>query len=333
MPRSRGIAYLVASVVLVAVAGSGLGSEEARPPGKLPRIEQGELIGVYPGKYTYVERGPLPALPASVMVYQVQPRQSKKALLSQLVRALRIEMTPGIEAQLSHIARLPKSWLPEEEPLSPTIGEWDVTIYPGGHFSAGNQRLAARMDKGNLPAPSEDDARKAADAFLARIEHLLPYPVRFTGVHPAYRESRGSVDWKVLSLGVSYRAEIDGIEVGHRVSFVVGPEAEVVSLSSTLRRVVPYRRFPILSPKEAFEKVRAGEGLITDGPSWNATAYLDTVKLVYWQGNLAQDFPYLMPFYLLKGEAVAEGKKTVRWAAELEAIRPEWLEDKDPERP
>ena len=116
-----------------------------------------------------------------------------------------------------------------------------------------------------------------------------------------------------------------GIPIAGKVFIEVGPEGEVYMISSSLRYTSTEILVPILSPGEAINMLQAGKGLISDGPSWNATAYIDSIELVYWQGVIAENYPYIMPVYILQGQAIADKKKAMHWSARLEAVRPELL--------
>jgi len=223
----------------------------------------------------------------------------------------------------------------KEEALATSIGGWSVRVWSGGQFTIENNEVSKHLydNENGLTAPTPEEARKAADAFLASIGPL-PTDVHFAKVGPGVtiiRELGGKPgDIVVKSLVVSYSAAIDGIPVYASVNVYVGPGPAVISAISFLCQVVPDDKVPILSPQEAFEKLRAGEGFIDDGPSWDATANVTLIRLVHYPVDIApgRSCSHTMPIYVFRGEAVADGRKGVPWRAFVEAVRPEFLKTK-----
>ena len=297
---------------------------------RFPSIAFGELASPV-GKLTFVQRTTLPIVPSEVQVYKVQPLASKKEAFLKIFKALPIESSSDTNAKLQKLERAPESSMENEKSISASIGGWTVQIWNGGQFTIYNNELSDHLyDLNNTStAPAPEEARKTADDFLAIIGSL-PMDIQFSKVSPGDTITFGLGDKPndtiVKILVVSYSAILNGIPVHGSVSIRVGAGPSVVSMTSRLRSVVPDSSIALLSPQEAFGKLKAGGGRISDGPVWNATANVTSMKLVYWQGAPAQDLSYVMPIYLFEGEAVADGKKTVPWRAYVEAIRPEFLE-------
>ncbi|MDO8682731.1 MAG: hypothetical protein Q7N50_04545 [Armatimonadota bacterium] len=271
-------------------------------------------------------------MPSDIRVYKVQPIPSQKSVMLQLFRALPITLTPKNKAALDRIARTPepllRDGLPKCAPLEETIGDWEVRVWPNGQFSASHSsRFGSTIDK---PAPSDAQVRKVSDAFLSRIKPLLFSNVHFSSVGPSYM-----VEEIILARSSSYIAELNGLPVG-RVYVEVVAGGKVVAIGSNLQRAVADRTVPILSPKEALLKLRSHEAHLADGQIANATGYVDSIKLVYWQGGTeeGQRLSYIMPVYVLKGEDVSADKQAHPWMARgswvayVEAVRPEFLETK-----
>jgi len=318
-PR-RALWPLVALLPLVL----SLAALPASPSKLLPRIAFPEVATI--GRLTFVARAPWPTMPPTATVYRVQPLKSPKAVALQVFAVLPMESTPEVRAELDRITRAPDPPLGEHEPLDEYVGDWQVSVFPEGQFSVYNRPACEAQDKGQASLPSEAVARRVADDFLERLKPFIPYPVEFSGISPA-----ASVNGRALSHGVWYRAKLDGIPVGgDPVSVVIGPGAKVISAGSRVRRTIADRKAPILTSKEAFEKLLAGEGCVESGPSWSAIAHVDSVHLAYYQPPLGLGATYLLPVYVFSGQAVAEGRKPEAWGAAVEAVRPEFLQARTP---
>jgi hypothetical protein len=271
----------------------------------------------------------LPSLPSSLPVYKVQVLASKKAVALQLIRALPLPSTPENEARVDALERMREPSLPKGEPLDLQVGGWMISVWPGGQFKAQNDQWYMNPKLESESAPGEGEARNTAEAFLQRIKPLLAEPI---SLDSALMASAGKSPDEAHSLGVFYHAEKNGIPLWGGVNIRVGPGPRVIYVASKLRRTVRDRSLPILTANEVIDKLRAGEGPVV-GPEWPFTGYVDSVQLGYWQAGTAQDLTYLMPLFRVGGQAVAEGKETARWGASIDAVRPEFLEGSDLERP
>jgi hypothetical protein len=330
MPRNcPKIAGLASSIALITSLCLSFAYGETQPQNRYPRIEFGETTP-NPRPARIILRTKLPKAPQAVPVLKVQelPLEERKALLLQLFSALPMEdyYTPTqIDWKLARLERASWSSLSKGEPMETQIGEWEVSVWPSGQFSIFSNPPPDKR-KAELPAPTEAEARKAADAFLPRIATQLPETVSYTGVGPVESRSVGKAGTEILSYGVSYGAKKQEIPVGG-ISITVGSGPRIEAARSTLRRTVEDGLVPILSPEEALARLQKGEGE-AGAPLRGATAYVDSIRLVYWVQAPAHNMSYLLPLYLFGGEATDEGKKPVKWGGSLEAIRPEFLEDK-----
>ena len=292
---------------------------------RYPRFPFGEVATVCRPS-TFVLRTKLPAMPSAVRVYRVERRAPTNAEFLKLVEALPITLSPEDEAWLLRSEHAPEPRPQKYEPLGRTIGDWEIHLYPGGQYSLRNLPLRKSLRGRDAQAPSVEEVRRVADTFLSRTG-LLPAGAHFAKVHDVEVEVRDVDDKVVRSRGVRYQCFLEEIPAGS-FTVVVGPGGEIASVGNGMRRVIPEEPLPILSPREGLQKLQSKECQVRQGPSWVATAYVDSVRLVYPQGPLAIDLSYIMPVYVFEGEAVAAGKRTVRWAACVEAVRPEFLETK-----
>jgi hypothetical protein len=303
--------------------------DEIPPAKRYPHIEFGETTpGPRPAEI--ILRTQLPAAPQAVPMLKVQKLspEERKTLLLQLFRALPMEdyyTPPQIEWKLARLERSDWSALPDDEPMETQIGEWVVSVWSSGQFMISSNPPPDKQRE-DLPAPTEAEARKMADAFLPRIVAQLPEAVSYSGVGLASSRSGGNAGEEILSRGISYQAKQHELPAG-RISISIASGPRVEGVRSTLRRTVEDGIVPILSPEEALAQLQKGK----DGagaPFEGATAYVDSIELIYWVQAPALDMSYLMSLYLFGGEATAEGKKPQRWGGTIEAVRPEFLKEK-----
>lgn len=332
-------AFVIGAVVTVAHTLDSSQIEKTEAPKsqtmrRFPRIAFGSLAQ-HMGKLTFIQRTAFPVAPANTIVYKVQPLASKKDTLLGIFKSLPLTSSPETDNWLHRLENMPESRAQKEDPLSASIGGWNVKVWNGGQFGIENRELCDRLGKleKSSPAPTPEEARKAADDFLAMIGPL-PFPVHFSEVVIGEAIVSGAGDKPgdrvVTKLNVSYFAEIEGIPVYGAVGIQVGAGPAVVTMINRLRQVAPDQKLPILSPQEAFDKLRAGECHIGKGPTWNATGNVKSIKLAYLQDILAEDLSYVMPVYIFEGDAIADGMPTVPWKAFVEAVRPEFLETQPP---
>lgn len=317
-------ALIGSSIILIVSVCLGLACCQSNAKKGLPRIKFGQL-GAPIGRLTFTKRATFPDLPSAVRVYRVQPMESMNAEFLKLVNDLQITRSSEDEAKIEHLKHASEPRLQKYEPLGMVIGGWEIHLYPGGQYSLRNLKVIDSLTGREAKAPSAEEARRTADTFVSRAK-LLPDDSQFRDVYDCDVSEWGIDDKVVHSRGVVYQSYLEGMPTTGSFTVVVGPAGEIASVTNKMRRTVPEEPMPILSPNEGLEKLRSNEGHMANGPSWDATAYVDSVKLVYWQGVLVMDLSYIMPVYVFEGEAVAAGKKTVRWKAYIEAIRPELLE-------
>lgn len=316
----KAIVWLVVGILAIGI------SQAQGAPKRYPRINFGE--GTF-GKPPVGQQPAFPAAPSEVRVYRVQKLDSKKDILLKLFKALPLPSNKETKGRVRNLESAPESLIQNEKPVRASIGGWNVGVWDGGQFTISNWQLSDRIcsneDGSTIPSPKE--ARKAADAFLNKLGPL-PIDVQFSEVGPGQVISKEAGKSIVLLLNVYYTGTIDGLPVYGGVGVTVGAGPTVVAVNNRLRRIVPDGMVPILSAKEAFERLRSGEGSMSDESVWNAADKLTPVRLSYYLGSTAEDLAYIMPIYVFEGESAATAKRKLRWRAFLEAIRPEFLEAK-----
>ncbi len=297
----------------------------AQPSPRLyPRVDFGETT-LPPRPVAFLRRGTLPKVPQALPMLKVQELspEARRQLMVRLFRLLPVSLPEAeLKAELARLETRPLRRLASREPLEAQLGDWHVTVWPEGQFAA--SRDYRRSAPGPL-APREATVQAVADALLPRLKPLLPEPVTFIGVGDAEREY-GEGPMRVTSRYVSYQARKNGIPLGH-VSITVAAGPTIVRVSSHLRRTVADGEAPLLSPEEALHQLERGEGRVGgDYPGGAATAYVDSVALLYEEPGPVRGVSHLMPLYVFRGQAIVTGRPPGTWGGSLEAVRPERLE-------
>lgn len=341
---------------LLALPLTSLAEESTR----LPHIPFGETTTCWPERF--VLRTDLPIMPTEAVVHRVvHPLVERKPLLMKIFRALpladteenraaleKLERTPESEMALETPERLPGSEMekievrPEHTRLYATVGGWEVHVSTNGCFSASRAYTRRPINEQWLLAPSEDDARAAADAFLELFRPFLQERVNFSNVIDSMVS-----DGDVIARGVRYG--VDDATYGFPVlmgkvyiNVTAGPT--VTGIRSSIPATEVDRIVPILTPEEAMQHVLAPQesrSVQIFNLKRSATAYIDSIALEYWFASRMREWnppigpDYLIPVYIFKGEAVPDYDREpfgrlsedTTWRAVVEAVRPEYLEE------
>lgn len=326
--RKRKAVIWLISVVFVSLIGGVVAKVRANSPTRYPHVAlwQHKCIG----QLIYVLDTKLPQLPSKVRVYKVKPLASRKDTLLKIFKSLPLTSSPETAKDLCRLELAPELLLaPGEDSLSAYIGGWEVEVWNGGQFCIRKVDELPNQPGKYPPAPAPNIARKAADDFLSKIGSL-PCSVRFSQVGTGESGELGGgntpISTIITKLGVSYSAEMNGIPIDGGVDIRVADGPAVVGMLSRLRHVKPDKKLPIISPKEAFDQLSAGNKTVDASSPWNAVGKVKSIKLVYWESILAEDLSYIMPVYVFEGDTEAKGKKPEHWTAYVEAVRPEFLE-------
>jgi hypothetical protein len=317
---------LLVLVTIIIWNGGALYADGDQPAPRYPRVPLGDgPTCILPAKYQ--QRAGLPKLPQTVQIYKVKTLQAKNAFLVKLLKALPIEATPQNKAKLAEISRRPEpgQW----EVLTESVGGWEVMVFPSGQFEARKINTTDKSDNKQKPQDALDEHMVSwmTDALVARLQPVLPHAVSFAGIKEMPQQAGGAKHMEVY-----YHALIRSLPVMGQLSVEVAPGPIVVRVQSDFRHIVPDRIVPIMSPTKAFQKIQEGEGTcatnIDHQPISPYTGYLDYVRLAYWEDAQNIDLSYLLPIYVLGGEAVAQGGLSARWSARIDALSPEFLEPK-----
>ena len=315
--RSRATCGFLGLAVVAGCLACALGGAYGETGALIPRIETMAPADRAPTKgSSFVLRTSLPSAPVAVRIYRVRASAARKPIFVKLIKALPVNATLDVQRIVKKIERTPEPILGVGDDLGGSIGNWTIRVFSGGAYSCDRRR---RVSTGKVRPPSAESVRRVADSFLTRAGPM-PNGLRFSGVG-----ATESIDGTAVSWSAAYRGDIDGIPVRAALSVEVGPDLELLSVLNTFREVVADRMLPILSPQEAFDLLCRGEGRFHGTTIAPSKRDVESVRLMYWQAPLAQDFDCVVPIYEFGG-VETHGARREQWSAFVEAIRPEYLE-------
>lgn len=160
--------------------------------------------------------------------------------------------------------------------------------------------------------PSDDEARKIADAFLS-LHNIQAEGKRFTGVNHdiGYYSTKDEKVKNDERLNVVYRHFIDGYEIfnddlGVEVSFI----GTVKMLFWKWTRYTPYKEYPVISPEEAVSSLHK-TGIIVLGDFQNPErATVRNITIGYLGETRSKDIDYLIPIYKIEGVVYSNSSAT-----------------------
>jgi len=163
-----------------------------------------------------------------------------------------------------------------------------------------------------LNLPSDDEATDMARKFLIG-NGLMPDDAVLCKVdHPrvvAIDKTGDVIDVGFEDVRVSFTREVDGLPVvgaGSKIDVEVGGGGDVISMYKVWREYMPYKEFSIITPDEAFEKLKE-VGIFT-GIKDVETASIDMVYLGYYAKSASEVQTYLQPVYIFEGEAKGDNE-------------------------
>ena len=280
---------------------------------------------------TFVPQCIIPEVSPTLLVYKGRKLESKKEVAVQLIQALTIRNTPDIQGDLQQFDVEDVPFVEDEATCNGVVDGWRVTVWSDGRYALSHEAAALQHeDLHDTPPLTHETARQVADAFLETITPL-PTELQFSGIETgkSLDGERGVVAEHETdnSMIVMYDAALNGIPVQHAISIEVGADGTVLAMTNRLSQLVAEEHVLILSPREALQKLRQGEGYLGSNTTGTARCYVNSMKLVYRQCDVAANQSYMMPVYQFDGEtASADRKTTEQWTAYVEAIRPELLE-------
>ncbi|HJH27718.1 MAG TPA: hypothetical protein C5S37_13375 [Methanophagales archaeon] len=160
--------------------------------------------------------------------------------------------------------------------------------------------------------PSDDEALIIARKILID-KGLMPDDAVLCGVdHPsvvAINKTGDMIGVGFEEVKVSFAREVNGLPVvgaGSKIDVEVGGGGDVISVYKVWREYVPYKEFSIITPDEAFEKLKK-VGIFT-GIKDVETASIDKVYLGYYTKSASEEQTDLQPVYVFEGEAKGDNE-------------------------
>lgn len=291
--------------------------------------------------------------PSELTIYQVTKQVPTRDMVCDIGERVGISVLPEIRArwperdknssyQVGMIGRLTSPILLSESNvdendryISAVLGETeeqDLVLLEVHLRDDGNFKLRPH---GTWPRPEEEaltDERTLAIAkeFVEQTQ-LLPDGCQLVGVFPTTSvgfEAPGEkgVKERVIGKQVIYKRHLDGYPDGQFIVQVNG-RGQIFGVHRNARNVAPLAQYPILTPEEALESLRAGRGSLSGPtiPGKIAAAVVEEITIVYDEGAFATSYETIQPVYRLRGsvEGFNDG-----FSASVPAVRPEYLEGK-----
>ena len=160
--------------------------------------------------------------------------------------------------------------------------------------------------------PTDDEAIKTATKFL-KDRNLYPEgatePV--TTRDNAYTIGKGDEIY-YGHIGVWYHRYLNGMKIiGTQLEVDVGGNGDVIGYYANWRNYTPYKEYPITTPQESFNTLKARGVPIDMNDPAKASATIDDVYLVYQTTPGAYAESYLQPVWVFKGNVMVDGKSVM----------------------
>jgi len=162
--------------------------------------------------------------------------------------------------------------------------------------------------------PSDEEACVIAMDYL-KERGFLSGDVHATGVSVGSSFVDGSATpggaEYILTKHITFAGEIGGLRVHNAgIGVSIGENGEVVAVSNSLRKFdpKPVRDVKIVTPEQAYQRLRSGD--LTKNPlPWDYdTITVTNISLGYWMEDQAQPQQYIVPVYVFSCAAAWDGK-------------------------
>jgi hypothetical protein len=169
-----------------------------------------------------------------------------------------------------------------------------------------------------------------AEDFVKR-SGLLPEGCRFERVSAGELVTEnlpgGGSRQKPLGTTVVYTRDLSGIPDGS-FSIRVNGRERVYRVSRGARNVTPFHAYPLLTPAEALEALRAGDGSLSGpwAPPGLWEAVVDSIRLLYNSGAPGWKMGTIQPIFSISGTTP---RSSDRWFAMVPAVRRGYLKQLD----
>lgn len=157
--------------------------------------------------------------------------------------------------------------------------------------------------------PTDDEAVKIATQFM-KDRDLYPEGAAFS---KTYRENAIAVSEKPErvvfgQIGVWFNRTLNGLKVeGTQLVVYIGGNGDVIGYYANWRDYKPYKEYPLISPQDAFDKLKA-KGVPVGMNKPDSIVSIDDVRLAYKTKAGAYSEDYLEPVWVFKGYVVIDGK-------------------------
>jgi hypothetical protein len=162
--------------------------------------------------------------------------------------------------------------------------------------------------------PSDEEARVIAMDYLK--EHgLLSGDIHATGVSVGSSfvdrsAAPGGAEY-ILTKLVIFVEEIEGLPVQNAgIGVAIGENSEVVAVSNSLREFdpKPIRDVKIITPKQAYQRLSAGDLMIQPLPEDYDKLVVTNISLGYWMATQTEPQNYIVPVYVFSCNAMWDSK-------------------------
>ena len=293
--------------------------------------------------------------PSELMVYDVVHTQPTRERICELAERVGVSVVPQFRASMpetvegSHrrvglIGELTSDIMAKQSNLAPddkyvsyvservggitgdNLVVLNMTVMDSGSFSL-NLRGTRPDSEGE--APTEKEALAIAERFVERTG-LLPEGCELEGVStsvsvPAVQPGHGDVHEMAVGSEVVYQRYLDGYPVGQFVLQING-KGEISGVYRNALDLVPLAKYPILTPEEALEAVKAGRGTLSGPnlPGKDFGAVIEEIGIAYDEAPPGISCDTVQPIYRFRAsiDGFHDG-----FSASVPAVRPEYLEE------
>ncbi|MBR3459816.1 MAG: hypothetical protein IKH21_03375 [Clostridia bacterium] len=113
--------------------------------------------------------------------------------------------------------------------------------------------------------------------------------------------------------------DLEGIEVGGvapRIAVDVTLDGRIKNVVKIQREYKPLAEYPLQSIEKAIQKLKDGEGVFYVSDNAGQKGIIENVKLAYYNTDVMDDCPYLLPVYIFEG--TSEGSQFTAMVYALE---------------
>ncbi|MFH1149267.1 MAG: hypothetical protein V1748_02205 [Actinomycetota bacterium] len=176
------------------------------------------------------------------------------------------------------------------------------------YYNNGNYQfwIGSKYGQENPDLPSVEESGRIAMSTLEELG-LLPHEAYVSMIGGPQRETLHHDDGQVTKIRLQRDVEIsrkaDGRPIvgpGMRIMVSLGTDGELIGVDSTMRNLVPYKKFEVKSLKEAIEDAEKGNNTMNLHPDVE-NPEVSRVELIYYADPSKTTNQFLQPVYCLSG--------------------------------